>query len=97
MPTGGAGMKDILQIHPKDNGAVCLAPQGEIPAGHKIALCAIEKGEAVIKYGHRIGTAVCAIGKGAWVHTHNLATALTNQAAYAHTPVVQPLPAAPAR
>jgi altronate dehydratase small subunit len=43
-----------------------------IPFGHKFALCTIEKGGAVIKYGEKIGTASGRILKGAHVHLHNV-------------------------
>ena len=45
-----------------------------IPIGHKIALTTINKGDAVIKYGHDIGKCVSAISKGGHVHTQNLKT-----------------------
>ena len=54
-------MKEKLKIHPCDNVAVCLKAQGEIPAGHKMALCDIPQGGEVIKYGCRIGLARCNI------------------------------------
>lgn len=44
----------------------------KIPFGHKIALRAIPKGGAVIKYGERIGRAVSEIKPGEWVHIHNV-------------------------
>ena len=44
----------------------------EIPKGHKVALKAIAKGEAVIKYGETIGRAVTRIAQGEHVHIHNL-------------------------
>jgi len=44
----------------------------EIPFAHKIALRKISRGEAVIKYGERIGRATRAIQPGAWVHIHNV-------------------------
>lgn len=47
-----------------------------IPRGHKLALRNIETGEAVIKYGVRIGYATQTIARGAWVHLHNLASDL---------------------
>ncbi len=46
-----------------------------VPMGHKVALRAIARGQIVRKYGHPIGLADQAIGKGAWVHTHNLSFA----------------------
>lgn len=47
-----------------------------VPAGHKVALRAIQPGEEVRKYGFPIGVASAAIAPGAWVHAHNLVTAL---------------------
>ncbi|NMB19686.1 MAG: UxaA family hydrolase [Firmicutes bacterium] len=43
-----------------------------IPAGHKIALCTIEKGQAVMKYGYSIGNATETIRQGQYVHAHNV-------------------------
>jgi hypothetical protein len=48
----------------------------QISRGHKIALTDIAAGEAVIKFGVRIGHASQAIKRGAWVHLHNLASDL---------------------
>ena len=47
-----------------------------IAHGHKVALRDIAPGEAVIKYGVRIGHATKPIPGGAWVHLHNLASDL---------------------
>jgi altronate hydrolase len=44
-----------------------------IPAGHKIALARIERGETVRRYGQIIGRASTVIEPGRHVHTHNLA------------------------
>ncbi len=44
-----------------------------IPAGHKIALAAIEHGQALVKYGQKIGFAKEAIPQGGHVHTQNAA------------------------
>ena len=43
-----------------------------IPAGHKIALRNIPKGDNVIKFGHRIGRAAADIHAGDHVHIHNV-------------------------
>jgi hypothetical protein len=48
-----------------------LAPHGEIPRGHKVALGGIPAGAPVIKYGVRIGVSTAAIAWGEWVHCHN--------------------------
>lgn len=80
-------MREQIVIHEKDNVAVRLLPLGDIPAGHKIARCPIAAGEAVIKYGHRIGYAKCDIAAGEWVHTHNLETSLQEEESYVYRPV----------
>lgn len=48
----------------------------DIPPGHKIASAKIAHGEAVVKYGHPIGSATAEIWPGDWVHEHNVATHL---------------------
>jgi len=78
---------DYLKIHPSDNVAVALRAGLSVPAGHKIALCDIAQGEAVIKYGNPIGYAKEPIAKGAHVHTHNVKTGLDGDFTYAYEPV----------
>jgi altronate dehydratase small subunit len=48
----------------------------KIQRGHKVALKDITSGEAVIKFGVRIGHATQTIPRGGWVHLHNLASDL---------------------
>jgi len=43
-----------------------------IPLGHKFALADIADGEALIKYGIKVGLASAAIKKGDYIHTHNM-------------------------
>ena len=50
-------MSDYIKLHELDNVGVLITPREGIPAGHKIALRDIAKGEKVIKYGCPIGTA----------------------------------------
>jgi altronate dehydratase len=52
-------------------GGRAVAPG--IPFGHKAALQAISRGEAVIKYGVTIGRATQDIAPGEHVHVHNCA------------------------
>lgn len=59
----------------------------EIPAGHKMAICDIPEGGEVIKYGYRIGNAKEPIKAGAWIHTHNVKTALGDLLEYTYEPV----------
>jgi altronate dehydratase small subunit len=49
-----------------------LQAKQEIPFGHKISLAEIKKGEPVIKFGERIGTASQNISVGEYVHVHNV-------------------------
>lgn len=58
----------------------------EIPAGHKMAICDIPAGSEVIKYGYRIGNATQDIKAGAWIHTHNVKTALGDLLEYTYEP-----------
>jgi len=78
----------LLQISPEDNigvvttasqpgvslacGAVAVTLLDPVPAGHKVALVPIRKGEKVVKYGAPIGSATSDILPGQHVHTHNL-------------------------
>ncbi len=101
-------MMKLLQIHPSDNVAVALAPiaAGEapvlgdqtilakdvIPQGHKLALREIEAGAPILKYGCAIGYATQKIPAGAWVHTHNVRTGLSETEHYTYRHKVFPLP-----
>lgn len=68
-------------------GDITVTAAEEIPAGHKMALCEIAEGSEVIKYGFRIGNAKENIQAGAWIHTHNVKTALGDLLDYAYEPV----------
>lgn len=99
----------LIQIHPSDNVVVALEPvtRGEtlevsgravtaaedIPQGHKLALETIAKGQEVVKYGCSIGRASLPIPPGAWVHTHNLRTGLSEAGTNAYRYQEYPLPA----
>ena len=95
-------MQDLIKIHEDDNVAVALRQiaagetltvagepvvvSEEIPQGHKFALRAIGEGEAVVKYGFRIGYAKEPIQKGQWIHVHNIKTALGDLLDYTYRP-----------
>ncbi len=95
-------MMNILKINERDNVAVAIEtiPEGtevlvgnekitavtEIPAGHKMALCDLPKGEEVIKYGCPIGHTKEAVKKGEWIHTHNVVTGLGDLLTYTYEP-----------
>ena len=86
-----------LTIHPKDNVCVELTGTETIPVGHKKALCDIPQGADIIKYGFPIGHATEDIPKGAWVHSHNMATNLAEALTYTYEPQLTELaPAEPA-
>ena len=90
----------VLRVHDRDNVVVALQPLAQgaplpepfaeltalqaIPAGHKVALCDIAKGEAVVKYGFAIGAATSDIKAGEHIHSHNLATKLSGQINYSY-------------
>lgn len=77
-----------ILLHPEDNVAVArlnlaagqpvrlggreVTLRERIPAGHKLALCAIAAGAPVVRYGQVMGRAGCAIEPGAHLHTHNV-------------------------
>ncbi len=72
-------MSNSIKINPIDNVEVLLSSSDIAPAGHKIALSDINKGESIIKYGCVIGSATKSIKKGEWVHTHNMKTNLSEE------------------
>ncbi|HEY2015635.1 MAG TPA: altronate dehydratase family protein [Bryobacteraceae bacterium] len=77
-----------IHLHPSDTIAVARVPISAgselridgvrvvaldaIPAGHKLALRTIPRGETVVRYGQAIGRARDTIEAGQHVHTHNL-------------------------
>ena len=77
-------MSNKIIINEKDNVGVFLTETGDIPAGHKFALCDIKKGDFVIKYGQVIGRATENIKKGEWVHSHNLKSHLDEKMEYSY-------------
>ena len=52
-----------------------------------MAVCPIPAGGEVIKDGYRIGNAKEDIPAGAWIHTHNVGTALGDLLEYSYDPV----------
>src|SRR5581483_1370113 len=96
----------IIRISDRDNVAIALRPiaagervevdgrsvtaRQDVPAGHKIALDAVEPEQEITKYGLPIGLANAAIEPGDWVHSHNLRTGLSGVLEYAYTPTAAP-------
>ena len=105
-------MNRALRIDARDNAAVALASlqKGtqvriedagvtlleDIAPGHKFSLFPIQCGETVYKYGFPIGRASADIPAGAWVHSHNLRSALDGESSYSYTPVTAPAVSVPA-
>lgn len=59
IPTGTMIMEDIIANQ-------------DIPQGHKIALCHIAEGDAIIRYGVTLGYAIEPIKRGDWINEHML-------------------------
>ena len=84
---GQAVMPDSLSLTMRD----------AVPAGHKVAIAAIDAGAAVLKYGQVIGVASRPIAPGEHVHVHNVdmvASAAGHEAGSAFAPVEPMHPAA---
>ena len=80
-----AGSDPVVRLHPQDDVVIArhqlvtgaqigggLAVRGLIPAGHKVAVRAIETGAPVRRYGQIIGFASRPIDAGEHVHMQNL-------------------------
>lgn len=96
-----------LKINPADSVVVCLSPKkkGEIidvdgrqitinqdtPAGHKVLIKDVTKGEDIIKYGYPIGHAMEDLKAGDWVNENNLKTNLKGTLEYTYNPVTETL------
>ena len=66
--------KDLTGWVMETDETISLKALDAVPLGHKIALKEISSGDTVLKYGHDVGRAVAAIGKGNHVHVHNMKT-----------------------
>lgn len=91
-----------VKIHPDDNVAVAVMPlaagtiievdgapltlRDDVAPGHKVALRALAPDESVVKYGYPIGRVSEPVAAGAWVHSHNLRTALSGTSEYRYEP-----------
>jgi altronate hydrolase len=101
-PVGSATGPAAVRIHPADNVAVAVRDLAagatieiggerttlvtDVPAGHKVALGSLGVGAPVTKYGFPIGRTTEAVPAGAWVHSHNMATALSGTLEYRYAP-----------
>lgn len=77
-----------VRVHEKDNVAIIVNPEGlpsgtrfpcglvlseSIPQAHKVALCDLDRGAAIIRYGQVIGHAERSIARGSWVRAEQIA------------------------
>jgi altronate hydrolase len=85
-------MKNIIKINEQDNVVVALKDltkdeiividlkkiklREDVKRGHKVAICEINEGDNVVKYGFPIGHALRNISAGEHVHVHNIKTNL---------------------
>jgi len=63
------GLTDIVELKANE----------KVPRGHKISLSTIPAGSAVVKYGFEIGYSLREIGKGSYVHVHNVGSKRTEE------------------
>ncbi|HSG94564.1 MAG TPA: Ldh family oxidoreductase, partial [Afifellaceae bacterium] len=71
-PADAASALSIRDMSSGKRHETAITIAGNIPAGHKVSLCDIAAGEAVMKYGFPIGRTDAAIKAGEHVHVHNL-------------------------
>lgn len=92
-----------LKINPADNVAVAIQALNageyitidgqeievlqDTPAGHKVMLTDLHKGEDIIKYGYPIGHATEELKKGQWVNENQIKTNLAGLLDYTYNPV----------
>ena len=84
-------MAEFIKINPADNVAVAIHDVEEggkvlIPAGHKVALRDIRKGEDIIKYGFPIGHLLTDIPEGGLIDHNVLKTNLEGLLEYTYQP-----------
>lgn len=89
-----AGVRDLVSEdipaehagEPAEAAAVTIRVAEPVLAGHKMAVEPILAGGEVIKYGSCIGIAKEDVSAGAWVHVHNVRTALDGMKDYVYDP-----------
>ncbi|MDR0652120.1 MAG: altronate dehydratase family protein [Synergistaceae bacterium] len=80
--------RDAIRLNAADNAVILphggdagdtaagISLLNDVPPGHKIAAAPISEGQAIVKYGRRIGEASSDIHPGEWIHEHNMRTRL---------------------
>ncbi|MCD8098693.1 MAG: UxaA family hydrolase [Lachnospiraceae bacterium] len=61
-----------VEIRDKQGNMTKVHVIGDVPYGHKIAVCDLKKGDPIYKYGESIGAASADIRTGEYVHVHNM-------------------------
>ncbi len=83
-------LDDLASGEQIEVGGKSVTLREDIAKGHKVALREIAEGENVIKYGYPIGHATCPIAEGAWIHSHNIKTNLSDEIEYTYVPKIAP-------
>ena len=64
---------DPVQVYDEAQTLLCtVSALVPVPYGNKAALCGMDTGEHVVKYGEAVGVAIKPIRKGELVHVHNV-------------------------
>ena len=100
-------LSDYIKINPADSVIVCLRPMSkgesievngknivilqDVPAGHKVLIQDIAKGDNILKYGYPIGHAKQDLQTGEWVNENNLQTNLSGTLEYTYNPTKENL------
>ena len=106
--THGAARAPVIRLHADDNVLIArtevaigtaladgLKSRSQVPAGHKIAVRRIARGEPILKYATTIGFAAADIEAGTWVHSHNVEFREYDRD-YAHASAYRPVEPVPA-
>ena len=67
---GAGAPADVCSLQGAQEGTVRLLTA--IPYGHKVAIRALERGEAVVKYGEVVGRTTATVRLGEHIHVHNV-------------------------
>ena len=92
----------FLKINPEDNVVVAIQPlikgdvitvdgnfvtlREDVPAGHKVLITKLAKGDNIVKYGYPIGHAVKDEEPGSWMNENNIKTNLAGLLEYTYDP-----------
>ena len=87
----------VVCLQDKRKGAIIevdgrqIVVNQDTPAGHKILINDVSKGQNIIKYGYPIGHAMVDLKAGDWVNETNLKTNLSGKLEYTYSPINEQL------